>query len=122
MTRTVRDGDQALPVHNDHPVVQDVVISRLIDYGEHTTRGRQNLVGLVIEDVKQRTLVGIERYGTPLQPWNGRDALRDAYEEVLDLLNYLEQLRLEGVGTALMFSSARSIALELRGKIAARGA
>ena len=27
---------------------------------------------------------GISRYGTGLQPFNGRDALRDLYEELLD--------------------------------------
>lgn len=38
-----------------------------------------------------RRRLGIERYGTPLQAHNGRDALRDAYEEALDLANYLRQ-------------------------------
>lgn len=46
---------------------------------------------LVIDDMKQRRLVGIERYGTPLQMHNGRNALIDAYQEVLDLAVYLRQ-------------------------------
>lgn len=46
---------------------------------------------LVITDMEQRRLVGIERYGTPLQPFNGRDALMDAYFEALDLVCYLRQ-------------------------------
>ncbi len=46
---------------------------------------------LVIEDMKHRRRVGIERYGTPLQPGNGRDALVDAYQEALDLAVYLRQ-------------------------------
>lgn len=44
---------------------------------------------LVIEDMKKRNEVGTERYGTPLQPFNGRDSLQDAYEEALDLAVYL---------------------------------
>ncbi|HEY1190999.1 MAG TPA: hypothetical protein VGE74_25425 [Gemmata sp.] len=44
---------------------------------------------LVIEDMKARDRIGRERYGTPLQANNGRDALRDAYEEALDLAVYL---------------------------------
>ncbi len=46
---------------------------------------------LVIADMQARDAVGRERYGTPLQPFNGRDALMDAYEEALDLCAYLRQ-------------------------------
>lgn len=62
-------SDQPMPVPNDHPSIQ----------------------GLVRVDLEARELVGIQRYGTPLQPHNGRDALRDAYEEALDLACYLRQ-------------------------------
>jgi len=53
---------------------------------------RKSVQGMVIEDLKIRLEVGIGRYGTPLQPHNGRDALRDAYEEALDLATYLRQV------------------------------
>ena len=46
---------------------------------------------LVIADMRARDNVGRERYGTPLQPHNGRDALVDAYQEALDLVVYLRQ-------------------------------
>lgn len=46
---------------------------------------------LVIEDMQERDRVGRERYGTPLQTNNGRDALVDAYQEALDLVVYLRQ-------------------------------
>lgn len=46
---------------------------------------------LVIEDMQARDQLGRERYGTPLQAGNGRDALVDAYEEALDLAVYLRQ-------------------------------
>jgi len=62
-----RDGDQALPVVNEHPIVQE----------------------LVRADLDARLAVGIARYGTGLQPHNGRDMLRDAYEEAMDLTVYL---------------------------------
>lgn len=45
----------------------------------------------VIADMVERRSVGIERYGTPLQRWNGRNAANDAYQEVLDLAVYLRQ-------------------------------
>lgn len=42
-------------------------------------------------DPTPNAVLGVTRYGTPLQPHNGRDALRDAYEEALDLVHYLRQ-------------------------------
>lgn len=67
-----RPGDQPLPVR---------------------TRERDTQ-SLVIEDIRDRREVGIERYGTALQPMNGRNNLQDAYEEALDLAMYLKnQLR-----------------------------
>lgn len=46
---------------------------------------------LVIADMKDRDSIGRQRYGTPLQANNGRDALLDAYQEALDLVVYLRQ-------------------------------
>jgi hypothetical protein len=46
---------------------------------------------LVIADMHERDHVGRQRYGTPLQAHNGRDALLDAYQEALDLVVYLRQ-------------------------------
>ncbi len=63
-----RPGDQALPAE-----------------------GQEDVFPLVIEDLKTRLALGTARYGQPLQTFNGRDALRDAYEEALDLTVYLRQ-------------------------------
>lgn len=46
---------------------------------------------MVRADLEERERVGRERYGTPLQPHNGRDALVDAYQEALGLACYLRQ-------------------------------
>lgn len=46
---------------------------------------------IVVEDMQARDLIGRERYGTPLQAFNGRDALVDAYQEALDLAVYMRQ-------------------------------
>lgn len=50
---------------------------------------------MVVADIEARKKVGIERYGTVLQPFNGRSALMDAYQEALDLAIYLRQLLYE---------------------------
>lgn len=46
---------------------------------------------LVLKDMEGRRLHGIEKYGVPVQPRNGRDPLVDAYQEALDLCVYLRQ-------------------------------
>lgn len=46
---------------------------------------------LVLRDMHTRDLMGRNKYGMPLQPFNGRDALWDAYQEALDLVVYLRQ-------------------------------
>jgi len=58
---------QPEPTKNNNPIIQE----------------------LVMGDMQTRLNIGIERYGTGLQANNGRDMLRDAYEEALDLCVYL---------------------------------
>jgi len=53
--------------------------------------GSRPIWELVVEDMRERDRVGRQRYGTPLQAHNGRDALVDAYQEALDLAVYLQQ-------------------------------
>jgi hypothetical protein len=50
-----------------------------------------NVWDLVIEDMTDRDKMGKAKYNTSLQPFNGRDALLDAYQEALDLCVYLRQ-------------------------------
>lgn len=46
---------------------------------------------LVVVDMKGRDDFGTRKYGRPLAPHDGRDTLRDAYEEALDLAVYLRK-------------------------------
>lgn len=71
-----REGDQPLPTKNDHPAIQN----------------------LVHVDIEARREIGIQRYGTALQPHNGRDMLLDAYQEALDLVIYLRGVLYERDG------------------------
>lgn len=63
------------------------------------TPGGENVTPVVVQwfnrDLLARERKGIATYGTTLQTWNGRDAGLDAWEELLDLAQYLVQLRLE---------------------------
>ena len=47
---------------------------------------------LVIADMQARDRMGGAHYKTRLQPFNGRSALIDAYQEALDLAVYLRQV------------------------------
>jgi hypothetical protein len=58
---------QPNPLKNNNPVIQELVMS----------------------DMQVRLNLGLERDGTGLQAYNGRDMLQDAYEEALDLCVYL---------------------------------
>jgi hypothetical protein len=57
--------------------------------------GRQDVLPGIIADLQARTDEGIRKYGTPLQTHNGSDALMDAYQEALDLCQYLKQALME---------------------------
>ena len=46
---------------------------------------------MVVEDMRARDRFGRAKYKTPLEAFNGRNALVDAYQEVLDLAVYLKQ-------------------------------
>lgn len=45
---------------------------------------------LVIEDMRERDRAGRAKYGTPLQPNNGRNSLVDLYQELLDATVYVK--------------------------------
>lgn len=60
-----------------------------------TPNNNPHIVELVKADLDRRRALGIQRYGTALQASNGRDALKDAYEEALDLCQYLKQALVE---------------------------
>ncbi|MGW7100339.1 hypothetical protein [Streptomyces sp. NPDC054883] len=68
----LRPGDQPLPHKGGEPVQERL-----------------------IEMIKERRALGIQRYGRPLETFNGRNAVQDALEEALDLATYLTQIEME---------------------------
>ncbi|NBD11851.1 hypothetical protein [Corallococcus silvisoli] len=90
---------QPPPVANDKPAVWDLVVQDLErDEARGGARGipltpwsMPAIWRLVQKDARARDTQGRARYGVPLQPHNGRDALVDAYQEALDLAVYLRQ-------------------------------
>ena len=49
------------------------------------------IIDLVIQDLKDRDIMGRKKYGESLTSHNGRNSLMDAYQEALDLCMYLRQ-------------------------------
>lgn len=73
---------------NPVPNVYRTIISEV---GQMLQREEDPVAALVLQDAIERAEYGKLQYGTYLQPFNGRDAKMDAYEEALDLLFYLRQ-------------------------------
>jgi hypothetical protein len=65
---------------------------------------------LVIKDMNDRDTLGKLKYGIPLRAHNGRDALVDAYQEVLDMSVYLRQEIEERNDLKRMISETRGVA------------
>ncbi len=61
--------------------------------------GRQDVTPVVrqrfMETLERQEAKGIATYGVTLGTFNGRDAGRDAWEELVDLAQYVTQLELE---------------------------
>jgi len=88
MAEQPRHGDQPLPVPNDGPSMHDLAAD---DIRRSHPGGRAPWIGAVMRDLNARKQLGLDRYGSLLQAHNGRDALRDLYEELLDALVYCKQ-------------------------------
>lgn len=73
MQKGRRPEDQPLPIPNDGPSMHD----KLVDM------------------VKHRKQLGLNRFGSALQAHNGRDPLQDVLEELIDAAVYLLQVREE---------------------------
>ena len=100
--------EQPDPVFNDRPAVWELIIadvdrnrfeerpenSHLFEAPGSGQRIREIREAL-LKDMRDRDAWGRSKYKVPLQPFNGRDALVDLYQEFLDATAYTMQYRLE---------------------------
>ena len=61
----------------------------LVAFDRNTTLA--DVAAEVAEDMRARSEAGTNKYGTPLRAFNGRNAKMDAYQELLDTLQYFRQ-------------------------------
>jgi hypothetical protein len=81
-------NQQPPPIQNNEPAAWDLVLKDLD--GLKVFNPHQNAaLKMVIADAKKRDQAGAKKYGTRLQPNNGRNAVKDAYEEMLDGMVYV---------------------------------
>ena len=71
----------------------------------------------IAEDTEARIRLGEKKYGTRLKAHNGRDAMLDLYQEVLDGLNYSEQLVVENKDNGGLFNTLVALAVIIKGKL-----
>ncbi|GAB1642557.1 hypothetical protein [Krasilnikovia sp. MM14-A1259] len=86
------DPEHFAPIVYRHFVrLKEIPMTQIADQPPPVPNDRPSILALVRADLEERERVGVQRYGTPLQAHNGRDALVDAYQEALDLAAYLRQ-------------------------------
>ena len=94
-----REGDQPLPIPNDRPSAHDQLIAQLV----------------------ARRELGLRRYGSLLQPHNGRDTGRDLVEELLDGAVYAQTLATELADLRAFEQQVRAILGDLEDTAATTG-
>lgn len=65
--------------------------AKIVDQPPPVQNDRASIQDLVIADMEERKRIGMQRYGTLLKPHNGRDALVDLYQEILNAAQYVRQ-------------------------------
>lgn len=78
---------------------------------------------ILAADLEARREFGIKRYGSELKTHNGRSALTDLYQELLDACQYAAQDYLEKpeTGRMLVLHGAIGLACMVKGEIERRG-
>jgi len=119
-------SEQAAPIPNaGRPiwelVIEDGIALQFLPGGGEITFG-DDVGQRLLADMRARDALGRQKYGTALQAHNGRDVLRDAYEEALDLVVYLRQAIAEGYDEQHAFEMAMLVASALCASLIERDA
>lgn len=76
---------------------------------------------LLVADMRARHELGMRKYGQPLQAGNGRSALRDLYDELLDAVAYARQCVEEGRPLVAMYERLLDQAAQVQRMIENQG-
>lgn len=110
MSYRQRPGDQPLPVEvpgaiSSHQwVIADLSLDKSLPPA---------LFEAARASLNAREALGVERYGQLLQPGNGRDVMRDVWEETVDQVAYLATAVREGHEVVDFYHRAVDLMLDL---------
>jgi hypothetical protein len=113
---------QPAPIPTDETPTWDIVIQRKINRRNSLENAGIQFkhYDILIELMRERNRIGIETYGTPLQPSNGRCSVKDTLEELNDAEVYLENVaikkrddRYRQIGTEAGHLALRLIRLQM---------
>jgi len=71
----------------------------------------------IADDIEARIRLGEKKYGTRLKANNGRDAMLDLYQEILDGCNYAKQLVLENKDDGTLFGALVILATTVKSRL-----
>lgn len=109
MSYRQRPGDQPLPVE-----VPGVISSHQWVINDLALRGLPPaLFEAARASLNAREALGVGRYGQLLQPGNGRDVMRDVWEETVDQVAYLATAVREGHEVVDFYHRAVDLMLDL---------
>lgn len=92
-------------IHPDSQQVLPLVLNRLSKSERH----------LLEPELRRRANIGLQTYGVPLMTHNGRNALRDILDEVLDAMKYMTQHERERAESMIDdFHALKRIALRVK--------
>jgi hypothetical protein len=107
------------PPTGDGEVVLDAILKKIDEAG----MGHAHLFPLqarVRADLVARAEFGLKKYGTRLRTNNGRNAITDLYQEVLDAIMYSMQARMEGKHAGTLVESFLTLAQLIAKELAAQ--
>jgi hypothetical protein len=106
------DVHEPPPIRNNLPAMWDLVIADMTESKEQSP-----LMDIVLTEMAARDAFGRQKHGGPLQPFNGRDPLWDAYQEGLDFVVYLAQAVYEhsnNYALRALYRNTQILVIELR--------
>lgn len=104
--------EQPLPLHCPGVIgAHDLMIKDITLVSTHVAD--DNLWAATIVRIEKRKQIGFDRYGQLLCPDDGRDTLRDAMEEALDLCAYMRNLLRLGHDLRRAYDAAFGVLLDL---------
>ncbi len=112
---------QPKPTPQNTPGMHDLAIADIYSAIDKSAIPESEMPAIlgVIDELQERREFGLKKYGTLLQVGNGRNAVRDALDEALDLIVYMrliitERGTIQGMNLDNMYRNTIEFAIALK--------